>query len=72
MKKKISEEEVSDSGSGEDDEEDAEPSESEEGVELAVSLPNKRVKGLNMLSGGERALTSIAVIFAMSVSRLRR
>ena len=43
-----------------------EPSESEEGVELAVSLPNKRVKGLNMLSGGERALTSIAVIFAMS------
>ncbi len=38
----------------------------EEGVELNVSLPNKRVKGLNMLSGGERALTSIAVIFAMS------
>jgi chromosome segregation ATPase len=38
----------------------------EEGVELKVALPNKRVKGLNMLSGGERALTSIAVIFAMS------
>lgn len=38
----------------------------QEGVELSVSLPNKRVKGLNMLSGGERALTSIAVIFAMS------
>jgi chromosome segregation protein len=38
----------------------------EEGVELKVSLPNKRVKGLNMLSGGERALVSIAVIFAMS------
>lgn len=37
-----------------------------EGVELAVSLPNKRVKGLEMLSGGERALTSIALIFAMS------
>lgn len=36
------------------------------GVELAVSLPNKRVKGLEMLSGGERALTSIALIFAMS------
>jgi len=36
------------------------------GVELAVSLPNKRVRGLDMLSGGERALTSIALIFAMS------
>jgi chromosome segregation ATPase len=38
----------------------------EEGIELAVSLPNKRVRGLDMLSGGERALTSIALIFAMS------
>ncbi len=37
-----------------------------EGVELSVSLPNKRIKGLEMLSGGERALTSIALIFAMS------
>ncbi len=36
------------------------------GVELAVKLPNKRVSGLEMLSGGERALTSIALIFAMS------
>ena len=39
---------------------------SQEGVELDISLPNKRVKGLEMLSGGERALTSIALIFAMS------
>ena len=37
-----------------------------DGVELDVALPNKRVKGLEMLSGGERALTSIALIFAMS------
>ncbi len=37
-----------------------------EGIELSVKLPNKRVKGLEMLSGGERALTSIALIFAMS------
>lgn len=49
------------------DEEGEEESESEqEGVELQVTLPNKRVKGLEMLSGGERALTSIALIFAMS------
>ena len=38
----------------------------QEGIELDVKLPNKRVKGLDMLSGGERALTSIALIFAMS------
>ncbi len=37
-----------------------------QGVDLDVKLPNKRVRGLNMLSGGERALTSIALIFAMS------
>ncbi len=38
----------------------------EEGIELDVKLPNKRVRGLDMLSGGERALTSISLIFAMS------
>ncbi|MCI0619881.1 AAA family ATPase [Candidatus Wolfebacteria bacterium] len=38
----------------------------EDGVEVVVSLPRKRVKGLQMLSGGERALTSIALLFAMS------
>ncbi len=38
----------------------------EEGIEIVISLPHKRVKGLEMLSGGERALTSIALIFAMS------
>lgn len=38
----------------------------EAGIEISVNLPNKRVKGLDMLSGGERALTSIALIFAMS------
>lgn len=38
----------------------------ENGLEVAVKLPNKKVSGLEMLSGGERALTSIALIFAMS------
>lgn len=38
----------------------------EEGIEIDVKLPNKKVRGLEMLSGGERALTSIALIFAMS------
>lgn len=51
-----------------DDEDDTVGKETDilEGVELNVSLPNKRVRGLDMLSGGERALTSIALIFAMS------
>ncbi len=38
----------------------------EEGIDIAVSLPRKKIHGLQMLSGGERALTSIALIFAMS------
>lgn len=38
----------------------------EEGIEIAVNLPRKKIKGLAMLSGGERALTSIALLFAMS------
>ncbi|MBP9760423.1 MAG: AAA family ATPase [Candidatus Pacebacteria bacterium] len=38
----------------------------EEGVEVEVSLPKKRIQNLMMLSGGERTLTSIALIFAMS------
>ena len=46
--------------------EEVEDLEAQEGIELDVKLPNKRVKGLDMLSGGERALTSIALIFAMS------
>lgn len=49
-----------------DDEDENEETVVEEGIELNVSLPNKRVRGLDMLSGGERALTSIALIFAMS------
>ena len=40
--------------------------EGEEGVDIDVSLPRKKIKGLTMLSGGERALTSIALLFAIS------
>ena len=38
----------------------------DEGVEVSVSLPKKRISSLDVLSGGERALTSIALLFAMS------
>lgn len=49
-----------------DEEESDEEKEIEQGIEVAVSLPHKKVKDINMLSGGERALTSIALLFAMS------
>lgn len=45
---------------------DEEDEEEEEGVDIAVNLPHKKIKGLHMLSGGERALTSIALLFAIS------
>lgn len=38
----------------------------EKGVDIQVNLPHKKVRDLNMLSGGERSLTSIALLFAMS------
>ena len=43
-----------------------EQKEKEPGIEISVNLPEKKVKDLQMLSGGERALSSIALIFAMS------
>ena len=45
---------------------DEENGDGEEGIDIFISLPNKKTKGLVMLSGGERALTSIALLFAMS------
>ncbi|MDP3734931.1 MAG: AAA family ATPase [bacterium] len=36
------------------------------GLDVEISLPRKRLRGLEQLSGGERALTSIALIFAIS------
>lgn len=43
-----------------------EDTEEEIGVDIAVNLPRKKIKDLMMLSGGERALTSIALLFAIS------
>ncbi len=40
--------------------------EPEQGIEIKVNLPQKKIKDLAMLSGGERALTSIALLFAIS------
>ena len=38
----------------------------ETGIEISIDLPGKRIKSLEMLSGGERALSSIALLFALS------
>ncbi len=38
----------------------------ERGVDIEVKLPSKKVQELAMFSGGERALVSIALLFAMS------
>jgi chromosome segregation protein len=49
-----------------------EPSTNEEGeeerggVDIAIDIPRKRLRNLDMLSGGERALTSVALLFAIS------
>ena len=56
---------------GEEDEEElledeARKKQGKPGIEISVNLPRKRVQSLMQLSGGERALTSIALIFAMS------
>jgi chromosome segregation protein len=36
------------------------------GIDINVTLPHKKVKDLQMLSGGERSLTSIALVFAIT------
>lgn len=52
---------------GEEGEEGSESSaEMEYGIDIDVDLPRKRIKGLAMLSGGERALVSIALLFAIT------
>jgi chromosome segregation protein len=38
----------------------------ERGIDVHVNLPDKKVKELSMLSGGERSLVSIALLFAIS------
>ncbi len=35
------------------------------GIDIEVSLPKKKIKGLEVLSGGERSLVSIAALFAL-------
>ncbi len=43
----------------------AELTSSEEGIEIAVQLPGKKTRYVQLLSGGERALTALALLFAI-------
>lgn len=38
---------------------------SEEGIEITVQLPGKKARHVQLLSGGERALTALALLFAV-------
>ncbi len=55
-------------GGAEDDstENENEEVKKEEGVDITVKLPRKKIQKLQMLSGGERSLTSIALLFALT------
>jgi chromosome segregation protein len=50
-------------GGEEEGEEEAE--EAETGIEMAACPPGKKITNLSMLSGGERSLTSLALLFAI-------
>jgi len=42
------------------------PEKPELGLEIDISLPRKKIKSLDLLSGGERTLVSIALLFAVT------
>ncbi len=44
------------------------PKKKEKGINVRISIPGKKLKDLEMLSGGERALASAAILFAIIAS----
>ncbi|MBU4368326.1 AAA family ATPase [Patescibacteria group bacterium] len=58
-----------DKNGGEKDEEDEDTSakskKREKGIAVKILIPGKKIKDMEMLSGGERALTSVAILFAI-------
>jgi chromosome segregation protein len=41
----------------------------ETGVEILASPPGKKIRNMDLLSGGEKALTAVALVFAMFLTR---
>ena len=62
LKKKESGEEENDIGKTEADEKEKEKI---AGIEISATPPGKKISSLDILSGGERALTSVAILFAI-------
>ncbi len=71
VKRSLPKSPVSEITEGEPEVKEAESEESsakkprEEGIEIELSLPRKRINSLDVLSGGERSLVGIAALFAM-------
>ncbi len=64
-KKEAEENENESSAEGDGLSEDEEGRQQEEGVDIFACPPGKKITHLSMLSGGERSLTSIALLFAI-------
>lgn len=66
---KLEKTEVSEAESGGEFKEKTEEFEEDEkleaGIDIELSLPRKKIKSLDMLSGGEKSLVSIAALFAL-------
>jgi len=54
---------------GDDEEEPGKPNESDFGVELEVTPQGKRMRQMSLLSGGEKAMTALAFVFAVFLAR---
>lgn len=64
LKNKNDENDEKENAAEEKEETDEEP-ETKTGIEINLSLPKKRISTLEMLSGGEKSLVSIAALFAL-------
>lgn len=53
----------------EDEEDSRTPNESDFGVELEVTPQGKRMRQMSLLSGGEKAMTALAFVFAVFLAR---
>jgi len=69
LKLKVKDSETNETAESEEkasqDQENSEETEIKSGVEINLNLPKKRVSSLEMLSGGEKSLVSIAALFAL-------